>query len=371
MNRMKLVAGLACVAGAVVLAAHTHAFSLAYAKWASPSVVFYVNPSNLDVTATSAENAFKVGMNAWTTQAQSNFRYIYGGRVSDTRTGNDGRNVVVFRNASSGSALATTYSWWSGTTRIDSDIIVWDGAYRFYTGTSGCSSGVYLEDVLTHELGHSLGLNHSSNSSATMYPTVYWCSMAPRTLAADDIAGAQALYGVARTSTTNTAPAVTISSPTGGTFATTTAIAFTGSATDTQDGSLTSRIVWRSNLMGQIGTGGSFSRTLTAGAHDITATVTDSGGLSTSKRVAITVGASTSGPRLTVRGYVYGTGWRVDLTWTGFTVQSVDVYKNGVKYTTTTNDGATQYSLSTVGTYRWKLCAAGTSICSNEASVTF
>src|SRR5688572_24681862 len=263
MKHLRLVAGLACVTGAVMLAAHTHAFTLSYAKWALPSVVFYANPSNRDVAATSAENAFKVGLNAWTTQARSNFRYIYGGRVSDTSTANDGRNVVIFRNASNGSALASTYSWWSGTTRVDSDIIVWDATYRFYAGTSGCSSGVYLEDVLTHELGHSLGLSHSSDGTATMYPTVAWCSMSPRTLAADDIAGAQALYGVATTSTTNTAPVVTILKPTGGTFATTTAITFSGSATGSQDGNLTSRITWRSSLMGSIGTGGSFSRTLT------------------------------------------------------------------------------------------------------------
>ena len=74
----------------------------------------------------------------------------------------DNRNVVMFRNSSSGSAVATTYTWYSGGERVDSDIIFWDGAYQFFTGTTGCSMGAYIEDIATHELGHTLGLGHSS-----------------------------------------------------------------------------------------------------------------------------------------------------------------------------------------------------------------
>src|SRR3954463_13875657 len=368
MNRV--VAGVTCALAAGVLATRSQAFSTA-GKWPSTPVVFYANPANLDLDPTSAELAMKAGMNAWSTQAHSGFRYTYGGGVSDKTTGYDNKNVLMFRNASSGSALATTYSWWSGSTLVDSDIVVWDEAFRFFTGTSGCSNGAYLEDVLTHELGHALGLNHSTDTAATMYPSYTLCSTGMRTLGADDIAAAQSLYGVA--ATTNTAPSVTISKPTAGSFTTTTAITFAGSAIDTQDGSLTSALEWRSSLSGHLGTGASFARTLPAGTHDITATVTDSGGLSTSKHVAITIAAATvaTKPTLTARGYAYGTGWRVDLTWSGFKSQSVDVFKNGVKYTSTMNDGSTRYTLTKAGTYRWTLCAAGTSTCSNDASVKF
>jgi len=282
MTRMHAVAGVTCLFALALLAGQTHAF-VSYASWPSPTVNFYVNPSNADVTATAAETAFKAGLSAWNTQARSNIHYVYGGRVNDTSTGYDSRNVLVFRNASSDVALATTYSWYSGTTLVDADIVVWDAAYRFFTGTSGCSNGAYLEDVLTHELGHALGLNHSQSTDATMYPTYPYCSTAMRSLAADDIAGAQALYGVVTSSTST----------------------------------------------------------------------------------------STIKPTLTVRSSTYDSGWRVRLTWTGFTSHSVDVLKNGVWYTKTINDGTTQYSFTKHGTYRWKVCAAGTSACSNEASVTF
>ncbi|KAL0914083.1 hypothetical protein M5K25_017588 [Dendrobium thyrsiflorum] len=53
---------------------------------------------------------------------------------------------------------------------------------------------VDLESVLTHEIGHVLGLAHSTVQEAVMYP-----SLSPRTkkvnLRVDDIKGVQALYG--------------------------------------------------------------------------------------------------------------------------------------------------------------------------------
>ncbi|MFZ9689398.1 MAG: S8 family serine peptidase, partial [Phycisphaerales bacterium] len=90
---------------------------------------------------------------------------------------------------------------------------------------------------------------------------------------------------------TNTAPTVAISSPTsGGSFTAGAAITFTGTATDTQDGSLTASMTWSSSLQGTIGTGATFTRTdLIAGTHVITARATDSGSLQGSASVTITV----------------------------------------------------------------------------------
>jgi len=90
---------------------------------------------------------------------------------------------------------------------------------------------------------------------------------------------------------TNTAPTVTISQPKDGdTFSSGIAITFTGTASDAQEGDLTAKLQWTSNLEeGSIGSGGTFSKILTPGTHTVTASVTDSGGLKGSSSVTITV----------------------------------------------------------------------------------
>lgn len=52
-----------------------------------------------------------------------------------------------------------------------------------------------LVSVAVHEIGHLLGLEHSAVQDAIMYPSISALT-AKQSLSADDIAGAQALYGV-------------------------------------------------------------------------------------------------------------------------------------------------------------------------------
>ncbi len=72
-------------------------------------------------------------------------------------------------------------------------------------------------------------------------------------------------------------------------------VSFSGSANDVEDGDLTAALTWASSLDGNIGSGGSFSTTaLQVGSHTITAQATDSGGLTVSVQIGITViGGST------------------------------------------------------------------------------
>jgi hypothetical protein len=467
MRAVRIVAAVAAAAaGAAVLHTGVGAYS-SYARWASTPVTFYVNPVNADVSQTAAVAALQAGMNVWGDQSGAAFRYQYGGVVSDTATAMDNRNVVFFRNTTNGSAIATTYSWWNSSNQlIDSDIIFWDGGFTFFTGASGCGvvpNAAYIEDVSAHEFGHALGLNHSTATDATMYPSYSYCSQAFRTLASDDIAGAKALYptlsntapsvsissplagasyanGASITftgsasdtqdgsltsalawksnidgaiglggsfsrvlsagthtitatavdngglstvrqvsvtvaaATSNTAPSVTISSPvTGASYASGATVSFSGSASDTQDGSLTAGLVWTSNLSGTLGTGGAFSKVLTAGTHTITAKATDSGGLTATRQVSITVAAATtSGGTLTARGRKVKGLQAVDLSWNGLSGTSLDVYRNSTKWPTP-NDGVETDNLNKkgAGSYTYKVCVAGTTTCSNTATVVF
>ena len=89
---------------------------------------------------------------------------------------------------------------------------------------------------------------------------------------------------------TNTAPTVTISSPSNGqNYNTGVTITFTGSATDSQDGNLTSSLTWTC-AGAPIWTGGSFTKTFADGIYNVTASVTDKGGATGSATVIFGVG---------------------------------------------------------------------------------
>jgi len=104
--------------------------------------------------------------------------------------------------------------------------------------------------------------------------------------------------------TGNTAPTVTITAPAdGATFIPGQSISFSGTASDAEDGDLTSSLSWTSSIDGPIGSGGSFSTSgLSVGLHTITASVTDSGGLPGSATIDITVSAGNSPPTVTNPG---------------------------------------------------------------------
>ena len=195
-KRLPAPAAILAVALALVVAGSRgiDAYTLNGVTWLQRPVSYYVNTTNLDLPGSAIPPALAVGADAWSTQTTASFSFQYAGTSAQTTNTFDGVNLVMFRNASSGSAIATTYWWSSGGHIVDADIVFWDGGFQFFTGSSECSNGFYVEDIAAHEFGHALGLGHSTSASATMYPSVSSCNMSNRTLDADDIAGVQALY---------------------------------------------------------------------------------------------------------------------------------------------------------------------------------
>jgi len=100
---------------------------------------------------------------------------------------------------------------------------------------------------------------------------------------------------------TNTPPAPSISSPTDASvFTEGTVITFTGAAMDVEDGDVTASLAWSSNVDGPLGMGGTFTTTtLSVGTHVITAIATDSGSLTGSTSITITINAN-SPPTVTI-----------------------------------------------------------------------
>lgn len=171
----------------------------------------------------------------------------------------------------------------------------------------------------------------------------------------------------------NTAPSVTIDQPADGSiFTEGESVTFSGTAIDAEDGDISSSLVWTSSLDGQIGSGASFTTSsLSVGQHDITAEATDSGGLTGTDAITITIEpAGGGGITLSATGYKVRGLHKADLTWSGATSTNIDVYRDGSLVATTANDGFYTDDINNrgPGSYTYQVCEAGTTTCSNTAT---
>jgi hypothetical protein len=110
----------------------------------------------------------------------------------------------------------------------------------------------------------------------------------------------------------------------------------------------------------------------TAGTYVLRLTAFD-GELSAADDTTVVVNDAPSGILLSARGYKVKGKQRVDLTWSGAAGANVDVFRNDAKLVTTANDGAYTDNINKngSGSYRYRVCEAGTSTCSAEVLVTF
>lgn len=111
----------------------------------------------------------------------------------------DGQNMVAFGRI--GSAVGITRFWVDASGNVVEFDTLLNLKYPWSTQASGnvdaCSgtTGAFdVQAVLTHELGHPIGLEHFDNDVQTMYPFVATGETRKRTLALGDTAGANAKY---------------------------------------------------------------------------------------------------------------------------------------------------------------------------------
>ncbi|PYQ30036.1 MAG: hypothetical protein DMF56_09935 [Acidobacteria bacterium] len=98
-----------------------------------------------------------------------------------------------------GSCLAATLTGYyvsqTGDDRIyDADVYTNTSQPLYSSREAGCSGEYDIDSIMTHEVGHVIGIGHSNVAGATMYPSISACNTAPRSLAADDIAARDDLY---------------------------------------------------------------------------------------------------------------------------------------------------------------------------------
>jgi hypothetical protein len=190
----RLLATALCTLSAVgAFGIRVKSYSTMGHTWATNQVVYYVNPSNLSVSDSAAIWAFQTAASAWHDQSGANIQLVYGGTTNGNSLTLNNKNEVFFRNDSNG-YIGETYWWYDGTGHlVDADIVLHE-AYTYFAG-SGCSGGIYIEDVAIHEFGHALGLGHSDVANTTMEPAMpSYCDTTQVTLEADDISGIRSLY---------------------------------------------------------------------------------------------------------------------------------------------------------------------------------
>jgi matrixin len=134
-----------------------------------------------------------------------------GQTASVSYTQGDGQSDIIFGdplNLCTGSCIAATLTGYYNTSqtgtcgglsvvRVTDADVAFNLSYNYTTvaetnAEGGCSNEIYLEAVTTHEVGHVIGLGHSSVSAALMAPTVTYCVNKP--LNTDDFSGRNALY---------------------------------------------------------------------------------------------------------------------------------------------------------------------------------
>jgi len=169
---------------------------------AGPTVTYRVNYGTVPSSVSNAQTAIRSSFGAW--QSDSVITFVEGSPTSARGYRRDGQNVVVWGNVPSG-AIAVTYTWYNSVTHIavEVDTVMSKSLPWAYTATTNpdqeCGN-LYTYDVqniLTHEVGHWMGLNDlytESEHDLTMYGYGAKGELKKDTLGTGDVDGIKAIY---------------------------------------------------------------------------------------------------------------------------------------------------------------------------------
>lgn len=154
-----------------------------------------------DVDDTEALLAVQLAFETWAAVECAGVSFTYVGRADDATWGvNDGRNVVFLYESGwpSEPALVSAPSLLSdGSTYVDVDIALNGQDWAWSTTDADGRTVMDVQSSVTHEVGHLLGLWHSTVSGATLNPAMDGNPDA-RSLEEDDVDGVCSLYDLVR-----------------------------------------------------------------------------------------------------------------------------------------------------------------------------
>lgn len=165
--------------------------------------VYLGQDGSVDVAFGEAESAFEDSLETWNAPACSDWEFVYEGTTSDTAAGFDpdnldaNTNVVVWNETdfiTESFAGITMITFDPNTGRIyDADVELNGTNFSWSVGQPGGDT-FEVADVLTHELGHFLGLGHSEVAQATMAAGGVPGETHRQDLESDDIDGLCTIY---------------------------------------------------------------------------------------------------------------------------------------------------------------------------------
>lgn len=164
-------------------------------KWttAYPARVDTWNPSG--IASSTVVSIFGTSSETWDAQVAANiFNTFSSGGSRLNIPVRDNYNQHGWQDLSS-TTIASTWTWSSSGSALESD-----AAYNtdFAWSSAGASGAMDLQNIATHELGHTFGMGHSSSTSVnaclTMYPSGSLGETQKRTLGDGDINGIKARY---------------------------------------------------------------------------------------------------------------------------------------------------------------------------------
>lgn len=169
----------------------------AVVHWETAHLDVFVGAPPSGVTDAAMRNAVRSGATAWS-RPSAPLLVVASTRATAAYTpGRPGVDVRVLSPWPHPSGLlATTMTMYQESTGalLDADVLI-NPATRFavVSATSGANRWD-VQSVVTHELGHVLGLDESDVRAATMWPIIAAGDIGPRSLAGDDRRGLDGIY---------------------------------------------------------------------------------------------------------------------------------------------------------------------------------
>ncbi len=163
-------------------------------------VPYWIAPGFGELEEAAAVGAIQAGFDTWASEGCGNIEFTYQGIAEDAVWGEkDGKNVVFFLSDSwpeEASLVSSPMLYSEGSHTVEADFALNGLNYAWGTNNVRWPSEMDVQASSTHEVGHLLGLWHSTDAEATLNPALDGSPEA-RDLAADDREGLCSLYPAA------------------------------------------------------------------------------------------------------------------------------------------------------------------------------